>query len=100
MNGDDTYFPSYRTHNNNGMPGDGIMMYPGEKEIWPSIKLAQCRDGVEDYEYLQLAAAKAGVAASDNVTKTIVTTRTQYSRSPERLRKAREQLSSIISNGR
>jgi hypothetical protein len=100
MNGDDTYFPSYRTHNGNGMPGDGIMMYPGEKEIWPSIKLAQCRDGVEDYEYLQLAAAKAGAEACDNVTKTIVKTRTDFSRSPEELRKARELLSSIISGGR
>ena len=96
MNGDDTYFPSYRTRNGSGMPGDGIMMYPGEKEIWPSIRLAQCRDGVEDYEYLQLAAAKAGVAACDNVTKAIVRTRTDFSRSPEELRKARDLLSSLI----
>ena len=77
-------------------PGDGIMMYPGEKEIWPSIRLAQCRDGVEDYEYLQLATAKAGVAACDNVTRAIVRTRTDFSRSPEELRKARDLLSSII----
>ena len=58
------------------------------------------QDFVEDYEYLQLAAAKAGVEACDNVTKTIVRTRTDFSRSPEELRKARELLSTIITNGR
>jgi hypothetical protein len=78
------------------MPGDGIMMYPGENEIWPSIKLAQCRDGVEDYEYLQLAAAKAGLAECDKITKTIVRNLIDYSRSPEMLRKARERLCGVI----
>lgn len=96
MDGSDTYFPDYRTYNGNKMPGDGIMMYPGENEIWPSIKLAQCRDGVEDYEYLQLAAAKAGLAECDKITKTIVRNLIDYSRSPEMLRKARERLCGVI----
>jgi hypothetical protein len=100
MSDADTYFPSYRTHNGNGMPGDGIMMYPGENEIWPSIKLAQCRDGVEDYEYLQLAAKKAGLAECDKITKTIVETTTQFSRNPEELRKARKCLAEIIVKSR
>lgn len=97
MNADDTYFPSYRTYSKNGMPGDGIMMYPGEKEIWPSIKLAQCRDGVEDYEYLQLAEKKAGIAACDGITRTIVKSKTDYSRNPDDLRKARAMLAKMAS---
>ena len=92
----DTFFPWFRTHNGNGMPGDGIMMYPGEDGIWPSIKLAQCRDGVEDYEYLQLAAKKAGLQACDAVTRTIVKTATDYSRSPQMLRAARKRLAHMI----
>ena len=92
----DTFFPDFHTRNSNGMPGDGIMMYPGEDGIWPSIKLAQCRDGVEDYEYLQLAAAKVGTEKCDEVTKTIVKTLTDYSRDPVKLRAARKRLAQII----
>ena len=94
----DTFFPRFRTHNPNGMPGDGIMMYPGEDGIWPSIKLAQCRDGVEDYEYLQLAAEKAGMDGCDEVTRTLVKSMTEYSRSPAALRRARERLAKIIAS--
>ena len=32
----------------------------GEDHVLPSIRLAQIRDCVEDYEWLKLAAAKAG----------------------------------------
>ena len=92
----DTFFPQFHTHNPNGMPGDGIMMYPGENEIWPSIKLAQCRDGVEDYEYLQLAAEKVGMNECDKITRTLVKTMTEYTRNPELLRSARERLTKII----
>ena len=95
----DTFFPHFRTHNPNGMPGDGIMMYPGESGIWPSIKLAQCRDGVEDYEYLQLAAEKVGIDECDNVTRTLVKTMTEYTRDPQMLRRARERLAKIIVSG-
>ena len=94
----DTYFPWFSTRNANGMPGDGIMMYPGEDGIWPSIKLAQCRDGVEDYEYLQLACGKAGLETCDEVTKTIVRSVTDFSRDPRRLRAARERLARIIAD--
>lgn len=93
---DDTYFPDYRTYNGNGMPGDGIMMYPGEKHIFPSIKLAQCRDAVEDYEYLQLAAAKAGLAAADSVTDSIVKSLVDFTRDPAKLRLARKRLVTLI----
>jgi hypothetical protein len=92
----DTFFPDFRTRNGNGMPGDGIMMYPGEDGIWPSIKLAQCRDGVEDFEYLQLAAAKAGPEKSDGIAKTLVRTLVDFSRDPARLRAARECLARMI----
>ena len=97
LNADDTYFPSYKTYNKSGMPGDGIMMYPGEKGIWPSIKLAQCRDAVEDYEYLKLAEEKAGIAACDEITRIIVKSKTDYSRNPVDLRTARARLAKIIS---
>ena len=99
FNSGDTYFPGYRTYNKNGMPGDGIMMYPGEDGIWPSIKLAQCRDGVEDYEYLQLVKAKFGVEKCDEITKRIVKSLTRFSRNPVELRAARQRLAELIVSG-
>ena len=93
---DDTYFPDFRTYNGNGMPGDGIMMYPGEEHIFPSIKLAQCRDAEEDYEYLQLAAAKAGRDRTDAVCDVFIKSLTDFSRDPRMLRAARRKLVRLI----
>ncbi|MBO7146764.1 MAG: DUF4091 domain-containing protein [Lentisphaeria bacterium] len=38
--------------------GDGEFLYPGKKEIYPSIRLANLRDGSEDYDYLFLLSQK------------------------------------------
>lgn len=94
---DDTYFPKFRTFNPNGMPGDGIMMYPGERSVFSSIKLAQCRDAEEDYEYLKLAAAKVGQARVDAVVDSIISSLTDFSRDAEKLRTARRMIAKIIS---
>jgi hypothetical protein len=42
---------SYSFQKNNG---DGVLFYPGRKtdELWPSIRLINIRDGIEDYEYM------------------------------------------------
>jgi Domain of unknown function (DUF4091) len=43
---------------NNNYPGEGMLVYPGEKVgvegVVPSIRLKWIRDGVEDYEYIQI----------------------------------------------
>ena len=79
------------------MPGDGIMMYPGERHVFSSIKLAQCRDAEEDYEYLKLAAAKVGQARVDAVVDSIISSLTDFSRDAEKLRTARRMIAKIIS---
>ena len=93
----DTYFPEFRTFNPIGMPGDGIMMYPGERSVFSSIRLAQCRDAEEDYEYLKLAAAKVGQAKVDAVVDSIVRSLTDFSHDAEKLRMARRMIAKIIS---
>ncbi len=93
----DTYFPEFRTFNPIGMPGDGIMMYPGERSVFSSIRLAQCRDAEEDYEYLKLAAAKVGQAKVDAVVDSIVRSLTDFSHDAEKLRTARRMIAKIIS---
>ena len=46
----------------NGMPlyGDGRLIYPGTNGPIGSIRLANIRDGLEDYEYLWLLAQRTG----------------------------------------
>jgi Domain of unknown function (DUF4091) len=46
------------SHQNEYFPGEGMLVYPGQKVgvegIVPSIRLKWIRDGVEDYEYIQI----------------------------------------------
>ena len=78
------------------MPGDGIFLYPGKEHVLPSIRLAQVRDGVEDYEWLQLATAKAGAAKADAESRTLIESMTKYTRDPALLRAARTRLAELI----
>ena len=41
-------------------PGDGLLIYPGKDGPIASLRLANIRDGLEDYEYLWLLAQRAG----------------------------------------
>lgn len=92
----DTFCPDWNTYSTLRMPGDGVFLYPTQTGIVPSIRLVQMRDAVEDFELLQLAAQKAGHAAADAVTKTLVKSMTDYSRDPVALRAARARLADLV----
>lgn len=92
----DTFFPDWDTYSGLHMPGDGIFLYPTTTGIVPGIRLAQMRDAVEDYERLQLAAVRAGTNAVDAVSRTLVTSMTEFSRNPAALRAARAKLARLI----
>ncbi len=96
----DTFFPTWHTYSGLHMPGDGIFLYPGKEHILPSIRLAQVRDGVEDYEWLQLAASKAGADAADAQSRTLITSMKKFTRDPAKLRAARTTLGDRIERGR
>ena len=93
---DDTYFPGWKIGMIDEMTGDGVLLYPGKDHILPSIRLAQIRDGVEDYEWLKLAAAKAGPNAADAASRTLIHSMTEFSRSPAIVRAARDNLARLI----
>ena len=92
----DTYFPDWKTGQIPRMPGDGVLMYPGKEHILPSIRLAQVRDCVEDYEWLQLVAAKDGAGAADAVSRTLIRSMTDFTRDPAQLLEMRSRLADII----
>jgi hypothetical protein len=54
-----------------GMTGDGLMIYPGKNGPVTSIRLANVRDGVQDYELMKLAEAKVGKEAVLKLVKEI-----------------------------
>ena len=78
-----------------GMPGDGVLLYPWKDHVLPSIRLAQIRDCVEDYEWLQLAAAKAGAVAVDSISRSLISSPTDFTRDPAAIRAARQKLARI-----
>jgi hypothetical protein len=90
-----TCFPEWNTWNSLRSPGDGILAYPGERGILPSIRLANIRDGSEDYDYLVMASAKDPAAVRD-IEKSLIRTMTDFSRDPLALRAARARLVGII----
>jgi hypothetical protein len=78
------------------MPGDGVLLYPGKDHILPSIRLAQIRDAVEDYEWLQIAASKAGMDSVDAVSRTLIRSLTDFTRDSVQLLEKRSRLAEII----
>ena len=92
----DTYLLSWRTGNSLHMPGDGILLYPGEEAIWPSVRLAEVRDGEEDWEWLRLAAANGGRDKALDVAGTLIKSMEKYERDPKKIRQARSRLADII----
>ena len=77
------------------MPGDGILAYPGTCGILPSIRLANIRDGSEDYDYLAMAAAK-DLGTVREIEQSLVRSMTDFTRDPRALRNARARLAKII----
>ena len=94
----DTFLPEWKTYSSLHMPGDGVLLYPGKDHILPSIRLAQIRDCVEDYERLQIAAAKAGADVVDAVSRTLIRSLTDFTRDPSALREANGRLARMITD--
>jgi hypothetical protein len=70
------------------MSGDGLMFYPGRNGPLPTIRLANVRDGVQDYELMKLAEAKAGREPVLGVVRRISPDQTHPNRDWRELRRA------------
>ena len=64
--------------------GDGVLLYPGKQEIYPSIRLANLRDGSEDYEYLTLL-KKQNPKLAEKLAKQICPRRKKGVRDPQKI---------------
>jgi hypothetical protein len=94
--GGDPWQTSYR----HGGNGDGTLFYPGRPEVIggrthipiESIRLKRIRDGLEDYEYLRLYAARAGFAAADELARRVAERTFRYQHDPRRLLAVRHEI--------
>ncbi len=88
----DTYFPGWIEHRHGG----GVSIYPGHDHILPGIRLANVRDGVEDYEWLQLVEKRLGRATAEGLCHELVTDLTHVVRDPSALRRVRAKAGDMI----
>lgn len=77
--------------------GDGVLLYPGPKGPIGSIRLANIRDGLEDYEYLWLLSQRTGnKELAREACLPVTTDLTSFTRDPEVLLKQREAIARQI----
>ena len=77
--------------------GDGVLLYPGTSGPIGSIRLANIRDGLEDYEYLWLLAEKLGDRdAAREACLPVARSLTSFTRDPAALRAQRERIARQI----
>ena len=96
MDESETYFPAWRTDTYPKAHGDGVFLYPGRRHVISGIRLANVRDGEEDYEWLQLAAEKVGRNAVEAVMRELVRSKADFSRDPSLLRRVRTRIADIV----
>ena len=73
------------------MPGDGQLLYPGATAPLPSIRLANIRDGSEDYDYLTICCESSREECAQ-----LIKSLTDYSRNPTLLRQMRHRVAKRI----
>ncbi len=88
--------------------GDGNLLYPGlpgefgleEHSALPSIRLILFREGVEDFEYLSLAADTAGREDAMAIVKTMASASVRWQEDPEKFYAAKQRIARMISGVR
>jgi Domain of unknown function (DUF4091) len=81
-------------------PGEGMLVYPGEqvgvKGVVASMRLKWLRDGVEDYEYVQILKNLGKEDVALKIARSVGPDWTHWSRDPGAIDAARQQLGEAI----
>ena len=86
-------------------PGEGYMYYPGtDGHPWPSVRLENWRDGMEDYEYLTLLNAKLPNLHGEDRRKaeellglgSVITESYDFTKDPQDVYRMRQQVADLI----
>ncbi|MBE8966122.1 DUF4091 domain-containing protein [Nostocales cyanobacterium LEGE 12452] len=89
-----------KNDNNRFYPGDGMLVYPkeqvGVKGVVPSIRLKWLREGVEDYEYVEILKNLGQTDRALKVSKLVGHNWQNWTHNPQVLESARRQLGEQI----
>ena len=91
--------PSF-SDKNRVFPGDGMLLYPGQKVgvngVVPSMRMKWIRDGIEDYEYIEILKKLGEKQWALQVSRSVGADWQNWTRDPRRLEVARHKLGSRI----
>ncbi len=84
----------------NNYPGEGMLVYPGTQAglvgAAPSMRLKWMRDGVDDYDFVQLLRNAGRGAWAEQITRTVAPDWTNWTRDPSAIEAARRALGDAI----
>ena len=80
-----------------GAAGDGQFLYPCENGPVPSIRLANLRDGSEDYDYLKLLEQKAGKDYAMKIAGSLVPDVCNFTTNHKTILSTREKIANVLS---
>lgn len=80
--------------------GDGSLLYPGRKARYPgplpSLRLKLIRQGLQDYDYIVMAASRAGAKKVRAIVDSQVKSWAEYQKDPVKLEAAKARLAKLI----
>ncbi|WP_088889145.1 DUF4091 domain-containing protein [Leptolyngbya ohadii] len=89
-----------RHDNNRPYPGDGMLVYPGQQVgvagIVPSMRLKWIREGIEDYEYVQILKRLGRTERALEISRSVGSDWYNWTKSPAAIDTARRQLAQEI----
>ena len=88
------------TYSSANYPGEGMLVYPGQpvgvRGVVASMRLKWLRDGVEDYDYVQILKDLGKEDLAMQVTRSIGSDWTNWTRDPNAIEAARQKLGEAI----
>lgn len=96
LNETSSFQPDFRLFVIGGSAGDGQLLYPGKNTVFPSIRLANVRDGSEDYDYLKLLETSKGRTVAMKAAETIVPDVCKYETDHRKILENREHVAKLI----
>ncbi len=95
----DPYKDAYdlsRQYKGSFIGGDMFIVYPGDGELYPSVRLCAMRDGIRDYDLLRMIEARSK-ADADNFCKRFVMDNATYNTSIDNFRLLRKDMLEYLS---
>jgi hypothetical protein len=88
------------TYSSANYPGEGMLVYPGDpvgvKGVVASMRLKWLRDGVEDYDYIQILKNLGKSDLALQISRSVGADWTNWTRDPNAIAKARQKLGETI----